>query len=177
MSRIFKGKIKLVVILGLTLVVVLGSAGYIYTLLRNKNESAIPNSIIQRVGFNVYAPVLPKQSWFVEPGSSSYSPSSGVLTLHFQQLGSSLSMVVTEQGQPDTFNDIAGYYEQLLQDLNQYDIIQVGLGTFTLTHPTELHGSQTAVGDIDSTLLFAHPSQNMSDSQWTDFFNTLSKVN
>jgi hypothetical protein len=165
------------VIIVMAVLIILAMAGVGVFLFRRLNQTVIPNLILKKVGFNVYAPVLPKQAWYIKLGDSSYNSTAGVLTLRVHQTDGPMTIVVTEQNQPDAFNAIPGYYNKLLEDLNQYNTVPVGLGTFTLTHPTELAGGQSAVADIDSTLMFAHPSKNLNQTEWTVFFDTLSKVN
>jgi hypothetical protein len=91
-------------------------------------------------------------------------------------LSSSNKLYITEQNTPDPFNDIPQYYPTLLGKLNEYSEIQTSIGTVALTHPTELKGGQSAVSNTHGTLMFVRPQNNLSDSQWKNFFNSIDVI-
>jgi hypothetical protein len=141
------------------------------------DTNPIPKDVRDRVSFTVFLPETTKDGlWKDTSKGTTFDAKSGVLTSTFLHTQHGGRVVINQQHEPDTFNDIPGYYEKMLQALNQYSILNTGLGTFTLTHPSELKGGQTAVGLVNGTLLFIHPDKNMSDSEWKDFLQTFKRI-
>jgi hypothetical protein len=160
---------------GVGVVVALIAVGAVLVL--RSQDDIVPADIKKQVSFDMYLPHTSDKSWQVAPDTVQFNAKTGVLTATATRSSNAEKVTITQQNQPDTFNDIPGYYEKMLQALNQYSIIHVGLGTFTLTHPTEAKGGQTAVALINGTLLFITPDDTMSDAQWRDFLSTFKRIN
>jgi hypothetical protein len=90
--------------------------------------------------------------------------------------GSNNLITISEQSSPPQFSEVPDSYAKLLQSLNQYAVYESANGTFYLTKPTELKGGQAAVMNAKGVLLFAKPTQDLSDKQWKQLFNDLSLV-
>jgi hypothetical protein len=125
----------------------------------------------KKVGFTIFAPSRDDKTWLLNKESIEYDTTVGVLTLHIQQ--GSNSIVITEQATPEPFTDIPNYSSIFLGKLNEYKELTVSLGTISLTHPTELKGSQSAVMNVRGTLMFLHPTTDLSDNEWKSVFNSL----
>jgi hypothetical protein len=132
--------------------------------------------ILDQANFDIYYPggaATGSSDWVINRTATTYDKSSGVLSIHGAQNGTSTTMVLTEQATPGVFSDVPTQYSKMLSSLNEYNELQTPFGTIALTHPTELAGGQTAVVNKGSTLVFARPSANLSDGQWQAFFNSL----
>lgn len=157
---------------GLLLVVLTGILTFgVIQYINSRDSSIIPRSILQHVDFQIYAPISNGQPWTVPKNTVSFNSSTGILTITATSSANSLSM--NEQQTPEVFTNIPQYYPTLLNKLNEYDQIQTILGTVGLTHPTELHGQQTAILNSSGTLVFVRPKHNLNMSAWTSFFNNL----
>jgi hypothetical protein len=166
--------LKRPLLLCISLVVLAGAVYGGYFLASRKTDYKIPDSILQQVSFPVLSQDPANKTWHIESSLSSYNSSEGVLTLHFKSTNSSI--IMTEQATPSAFGDIQDYYTDLLGKLREYAQVQTGAGTVALTHPVELNGGQSAVLNTGQTLIFAHPTNALSQNTWTNFFNTLSVV-
>lgn len=136
----------------------------------SNNSSPIPKQIKRQLSFSTLTPE-PGTLWHSSPKSVSYNTNTGVLAM--TATSGTLTIVVTEQAQPQSFSDVPQVYPTLLNKLNQYEDLQTAIGTVTLTHPKELNGGQTAVAILRQTLIFARPSSNLSGVQWKNFFSSM----
>lgn len=142
-----------------------------HTTLNNKNNEVIPIAIQQRIAFQIFAPNSSNTTWTISNKQVSYNSQQGILSITVTTQRNTL--IMDEQQTPQIFTNIPQYYPALLSKLNQYGQFTIGLGTVTLTKPTELHGEQTAVLNSGGTLIFVRPTHNLSISEWTDYFNSL----
>jgi hypothetical protein len=106
-----------------------------------------------------------------QSGTPAYDAASGVLTLSLKNADNTL--VLTQQSSPQVFSDVPQQYARMLATMNQYAEVQTSFGTVALTRPKELNGGQAAVINKTGTLLFAKPTQDLNNEQWTEFFNNL----
>jgi hypothetical protein len=144
--------------------VLIGAALYLF-----RPSSPFSNDIKRQVSFVILYPGS-SQNYKVDKSTIKFSPATKLLS--FQATGPSQTLSVTEQPEPDQINDIPGYLPKLTQLLNTYTTFGSDNGTAYLTHPTELRGQQSALFIGKGTMIFAHPSKNMSDDQWRQFFNS-----
>jgi len=103
--------------------------------------------------------------------SAKYDPALKVLAYNIAIKGVG-SAVVSEQPTPDQFNDIPGYYDQVISQFHEYTHFDSVVGTVHLVHPDTNSDHQTAVINSAGTLIFVKPSQNLSDDQWRQFFRS-----
>lgn len=166
---------KVELLLGISLlVIVVGALTYaVVRYVYNHRSTAIPQSIAQHVAFQIYVPSPTNKSWSALEPSVRYNSQTSVLSITTQTQAKTNDIILDEQPTPDVFTNIPQYYQSLLSKLNEYGQIQTNFGSAYLTHPTELHGGQTAVLNSSGTLLFARPLRSLSKSQWTAFFNDL----
>lgn len=155
----------------LFLIVIMGIIITTLYFVRPKQPSVIPPAIKKHVAFQTYVPDTTSQQWNIPADSISYDSSQGVLSI--TALSSSNKLYITEQNTPDPFNDIPQYYPTLLGKLNEYSEIQTSIGMVALTRPAELKGGQSAVSNTHGTLMFVRPQNDLSDSEWKNFFNSL----
>lgn len=85
-------------------------------------------------------------------------------------------LTITQQATPSVFSDVPQYFPTLITRLNEYSSFGSIYGTVHLTKPKELNGQQQAVLNTSGTLMFVHPSHNLSDDTWRRFFNGLQVV-
>jgi hypothetical protein len=154
------------------LLVVVGAAALLFSFWQ-QTQARLPEEIQRKVNFFVY---LPEEGsvYELDRDSLRFDDSSRVLSFVARSPQGTVS--VTQQATPEAFQDIPNYYSQLLDKLHQYEILQTGIGTVTLTRPEELKGLQTAVANPPGTLLFARPEKDLSSSEWKAFFDSLEVV-
>ncbi len=160
-------------IFGGSILVIFGSTitFFIIFFVSSRNNSIIPQTLQQHIAFQIYAPNTKQSPWTVPKNSVTYNDQTGILTIVANSASNSMSM--SEQQSPQIFTNIPQYYPTLLNKLNEYNQVQSNLGTVALTKPTELHGEQTAVLNSNGTLVFVRPKHNISEPDWTNFFNNL----
>lgn len=103
--------------------------------------------------------------------TATYDGRTKVLIFHAKK--GEIDMTISEQATPEQFNDIPEYYPKLVEKLHAYTTFDSLHGKVSLTQPEELKGEQSAVFNGKGTLMFVHPSRNLSVDEWRDFFNTL----
>ena len=127
----------------------------------------------QQVGFTLFAPDRASKTWKLDKNTIDYNKNTSVLVFTLNNAGNTNKIVMSQQATPDPFTDIPNYPTLFFSKLNQYQELHVSLGTIALTHPTELKGGQSAVGNIRGTLMFLHPSTDLTDDEWKDVLNEL----
>lgn len=159
--------------LGVVLLIIF-AAGLTYGIMRfviSRQQSIIPSAIQEHIAFQILAPNTSSKIWKMPKNLINYDTQQG--TLSITTIGDHNELVMSEQQTPQIFTNIPQYFPTLLGKLNQYGQFQTSLGDVELTHPTELHGNQTAVLNSSGTLVFVRPQYNLSVSQWTSYFNNL----
>lgn len=162
-------KRKLIIVLTLFIVIV---AGFVLTYFKFMKHTPVISPFIKS---QVSTPIfLPSQKDYkVDPQSVTFDTREKLLTFTATNIGDGSTVVVTQQPTPDTFTDIPQYFDKLVEAMGQYKQFDSLNGKVTLTKPTELKGSQTAVLNQNGTLLFARPSRDLTDDDWRRFFNGL----
>ncbi len=156
---------------GITAGAVLGASALIvgaFVLLHK--SSPIPSNIAKQLTFSA---ILPAKSGSliatkIDPSTYKYDPANKLLS--FVVTTPSYTMVVSEQNYPDVL-----IYDKLTNGMNPYDEIATKLGKVTLAHPKSLNGGQAAVVNPSGLLVFAKPSRDLTNDEWTRFFNSLSQ--
>jgi hypothetical protein len=160
-----------------TAVGLLAVAGGVFVLLNaSTGQVVISKQILSEANFTIFYPNIANKTasnWQFEKDLTTYDTSSGVLTLHALQASSGKRIVLNEQPVPGAFTDVPTQYSRMLTTLNEYNELQIGFGTVALTHPKELNGGQTAVANKAGTLIFAKPSADLTDDEWSNFFGSL----
>lgn len=159
------------ILLSIAILLVMTAASVTYLFLRDDPE--IPKDVLSKVNFLIYIPDS-KASWQIGTHKPSFDEDSGTLTLEAKS-GSTV-VTLNEQTLPDALKDIPEQYLRILATLHEYSEIKTNLGTITLTKPEELKGGQTAVGNLNGTLLFAKPNRDLSDQEWLDFFKSMKVI-
>jgi hypothetical protein len=155
---------KALIFIPILLVILAGGiAGYSYY---KSSHADFPGTKAKHLDFVPYTSDTP---WKLS--SSSYESDSGVFsTTHYM---GDKTIALKQQSTPSDFAASADYYEKLLEKLHQYQELKIGSETITLTRPSELDGSQTAVRNSHGVLLFASPNKQLSDDEWRSFFGSL----
>lgn len=131
----------------------------------------IPKEVMEQNAFAVFVPASGSK-WQIDESATEHLPESNVLSFNFVREGYPI-IVMTQQAKPAVFDDVPNYYSIMLNKLHEYRQLDTRIGTVTLTHPEELKGKQSAVGNLRGTLFFAHPDKDLTDQQWTEFFSSL----
>jgi hypothetical protein len=131
----------------------------------------IPKTVLEQNAFAIFVPTT-GSPWQIDESATKYIEDSGVLSFKFVREGYP-SIAMTQQAKPAVFDDVPNYYSIMLNKLHEYRQIDTQIGAVTLTHPEELKGEQSAVGNLRGTLFFAHPEKDLTDDQWKDFFSSL----
>jgi hypothetical protein len=144
-------------------------AGAVLAFIRTRpGDPLLPSSIASQVSFIAY---LPSREWETPQGQMTYQKD--VLTIHSSKSGTALT--ISEQATPEVFNDVPDYYPALISKLNKYASLDTANGTAYLTKPTELNGQQAVLNNA-GTLIFVHPSKNLSNGDWRRLFNGLQVI-
>ncbi len=138
-----------------------------------RSPQIIPAQIKQQLDFLIFLPEG-DQSSHIDRQSFKYDANLKVFSVVITSFN--VKNTISEQATPDSFNDIPGYYDKLTEKLNSYASFDTDLGKVYLTRPDELKGKQSAVMNTKGTLMFASPDKNLTDSQWRQFFNSLSVI-
>jgi hypothetical protein len=138
-----------------------------------RSQKIIPAQIKHQLDFLVFLPPE-SQSSHIENKSFKYDANLKVFSVVVTSFN--VKNTISEQPTPDAFNDIPGYYDKLTQNLNSYTNFETDLGRVYLTRPEELKGKQSAIMSTKGTLMFASPNKDLTDSQWRQFFNSLSII-
>ena len=152
----------------LTLSVVVSTIVYF----QSKN-TLIPSDILSKINFLIYYP-NDENSWTTDTSRTSFDSEAGVLSLY--PIYSNNTIVLTQQSSPEVFKDVPEQYQRLLDTLNQYSEITTSFGTVTLTKPDELNGGQSAIANLNGTLLFAKPNRELTNQEWQIFFKSIEVV-
>lgn len=150
----------------------LAGGGYYFW---QKYSNPIPASIRKEVAFPVFYP----SSTIVKVNHSTieYDKSGQVLSFSGNTVTSNhMKLIFSEEPTPDPFNDITGYYQALLNDMNQYDSFSTINGTVYLTTPKNLNGNQSAVMNTEGNLMFVRANGSLPTNTWKTIFNGLSIV-
>lgn len=140
------------------------------------SQSPIPQDIRKSATFDLYYPSANHDSWQLKKGSVTYNAQSRNVIMTLENNDKSNSIIFSQQATPDTFSDMPNYYQKLLDTLHQYEEFDSGIGKVTLTRPDELKGGQSAVVNTKSTLIFAHPTKDLTNVEWANLFNKLEIV-
>lgn len=132
--------------------------------------TVVPQAISDKLNFRVILPVSSQQDSTIDKTSFKYDDSKKVLSFIGHSDGTKIS--ISEQTYPEIL-----IYDKLVGTLNQYAEIQTKIGRVALTRPKSLNGAQTAVlstyNGTSGVLLFAKPDKDLTNDQWTQFFNNL----
>lgn len=153
------------------LAIAAGGAGYYFT----HRPTLIPQAIRKQVSFVIFVPGKSSADQ-VNHTTVKYDSSLQLLTYMAKSASNNLQIIISEQATPQSFVDIPQTYDALTTKLNQYGSFDSINGTVYLTRPKELNGGQSAVMNAKGTLLFAKPSQSLSDNDWRAFFNSLNII-
>lgn len=165
---------RLVIFIGI-IIVLIGIGAGVYIGLRSGAPSKL--TVIQKkAGFTIFVPQEDKNNWQLDKTSIAYDNNLGVLTFTMINPDKTNKIVMSQQTTPDPFKDIPNYNALFLSKLNEYKELNVPLGTVALTHPTELKGGQSAVANVRGTLMFLHPSSDLSEADWKTLFSSLSAL-
>jgi hypothetical protein len=140
------------------------------------SQSPIPQGIRKSATFDLYYPSANPDGWRLKKDSATYTAQSRNVIMTLENSDRSNSIVFSQQATPDTFTDVPDYYQKLLDNLHQYNEFDSGIGKVTLTRPDELKGGQSAVANTKSTLIFAHPTKDLTNAEWANLFNKLEIV-
>lgn len=157
-------------------VLIVGLLLVIYFFVIKSSDKSAFSDIQKKVGFTIFLPDQKTGVWVVNESSIVMNNDTGVLTYSVNKSDNTNDIVITEQATPDPFNDVPNYSSIFLSKLNQYQQLNIPLGTAALTHPSELKGGQSAVLNVRGTLMFMHPKVDLSDDNWKDFLKTLQAV-
>ena len=137
------------------------------------SRPVIPPDIKKQIDFLVLYP-QGDSNIVVDRSTFKYDSQNHVLSFVVTCFG--VKNTITEQATPDSFNDIPQYLDKVLQQLNSYSSFDTDMGKANLTHPSNLNGDQAAVMNTKGVLMFAHPVSTLTESQWRQFFNSLSVI-
>lgn len=141
---------------------------------KNTEEPApISKEVMSKINFLIYYPNN-EETWTTDDSKTEFESESGVLIMNSSN--GSASIVLSQQSAPDVFNDVPDQYQRMLNSLNQHTEILTSFGTITITRPAELNGGQSAVGNLNGTLLFAKPDKDLNDAEWKEFFKSMEVI-
>jgi hypothetical protein len=119
--------------------------------------------------------LLPQDPRFkVEQTTIKFNKNLSLLTYYVSVFGHQVLM--SEQPTPQSFIDIPQAYTQLVQGMNDYEDIDVSVGTVHLTTPKQLNGAQAAILNTDGTLSFGKPSGSLSVTQWRQYYDSFEVI-
>lgn len=153
----------------LAVVVLIGLGFGLKTILHK--EPPISPAIQKQVSFGIYFPTE-KAVYKVDKKTIDYNVQQALLTYSIY-LTNGTKVIVNQQATPESFVDIPQAYDKFVTALQSYSSFESVNGKVSLTHPSELHGSQSAVLNGKGTLLFASPSKSMSKEDLQKLFNNL----
>lgn len=133
------------------------------------NNSLIPRNIQKQINFAILVPS--KTVSKVEKRTVKYSSTNKVLSFQSEYEGASL--VISEQAFPDQFVDIPQAYDQFLNQLPTITSFGSVNGQVNIAEPPNLHGLTLIVMNTKGTFIFIHPSKNITENSWREFFNNL----
>jgi hypothetical protein len=133
-------------------------------------RAPISSEIRKQVSFPLFYPGA-ESRYAVDAQTVTYNARDKVLIFHAKS--GDVDMTISEQATPDPLNDIPEYYPKLIEKLHGYSDFDSLNGKVSLTRPEELKGAQSAVFNGKGTLMFVHPSHDLSDDAWRTFFNAM----
>ncbi len=136
-------------------------------------QATIPSHIKNQLDFIVLYP-LDNEDTVMDRSTIKYDTRTKVLSFVITSYG--VKNTITEQATPEAFNDIPQYYQKVIDQMNGYSSFDTDIGKVNLTRPAHLNGEQVAVMNTKGVLLFAHPSKDLTQSEWRKFFNNLQVI-
>jgi hypothetical protein len=136
------------------------------------NKPVIPSTIKNQLSSTLLLPQDPR--FKVDQATIKFNKSLSLLTYYVTVFGHRILM--SEQPTPQSFIDVPEAYNQVVQGMNDYQDIDVSVGTVHLTTPKQLNGAQAAVLNSDGTLSFAKPSGSLSTTQWRQYYDSFEVV-
>lgn len=131
------------------------------------DQPPIPAPIRDQVKFAI---LLPTENVIIDQTSYKYDRSQQILSFT-GRLTDGQSVTFAEQATPEPFNDIPNFYQQLLQNMFEYESFDGLNGTVYLTHPKG--AGQAAVINTKGTLVFARVARDETKQTWNTVFNDL----
>ncbi len=133
-------------------------------------RSPLPAHVRQQLNFALVYPA-PATQYAIDQQTITYNSQAKALT--FTTAGPSGTLVFSEQATPDAFTDAPDYFQKLTEKLHDYEDFDSAMGHVALTRPDELNGAQSAVVNGNGTLLFIHPSHDLSTDDWRKLISNL----
>jgi hypothetical protein len=131
----------------------------------------VPITIRHEVSFSVLYPT----GYTINPSSWQYSSSQQ--TLNFIAQKANLSVTFTEQQVPLAYLNDTAAYDRFIGSLKPSATFNTSLGSVSLTTFVFAGDFQpdgtTGILNTNGTLLFAHPSGDLTAGQWLSLFNSL----
>ena len=159
-------------LIGVFIVTVLGY--FSYTSWHNSRQ-ILPTTIKRQLLFPVFWPDK-NEPVTISKKTLKYDSTDSILS-YIARTTDGNNIIVTEQATPESITASPQVYNQLIQDINNYEEFDSRNGTVYLTHPKELNGGQTAVMDSQGTLMFVKPNKDLSDNAWRQLFNNMRIIN
>lgn len=158
-----KNHIKLTVLLACS--VLLMTSLMVWFVVRS--DIFLPKDIQDKVDYSVLYPTKDE----VGIKNITYIDDGGVLSMQVPFEGR--TFILNQQKAPDQFRDIDGYFTKFVEELNRYKSVVTVHGAAYLTKPTEYEGKTQAVMYANELLVFVSTKDELKDSEWRDFFNSL----
>lgn len=146
------------------------TVGIVVGLILLRASPAIPPEIKKQLNFVI---LYPENNNPVIVNRNTFKYDSQTKVLSFMSVCYGAQGTITEQVTPDSFVDIPGYYDKVLEQMNSYSSFDTVIGTAYLTHPSSLNGDQVVVMNTKGTLMFVHSTKEVSQDNWRQFFNSL----
>jgi hypothetical protein len=135
-----------------------------------KDKYKIPGNIKSQLDFPVLFLKKPTDEYTLNATSIKYATQpDGSKVFSYIVLSSNNQITFSEQAYPEVL-----IYDKFTNSLNPYSEVGALYGKVTLGKPKDSGGRQVAAFKYtDSTLIFAQPKNNLSDSQWQKLINSL----
>jgi len=158
---------KNLIIAGVVLAVVLAA---IFTMHWYNTKGPIPTDISRQLTYPIFYPE--ETGVTVKRATIRYDKQDQLIS--FTSLAPTLiNLTFSEEPTPDQFNDISGYYQALLNNMNEYQETDTINGQVYLTKPESVNNNQVAVMNAKGTLMFVRAEKDLSISTWRQLFNNL----
>ena len=165
------GRRRLIVVSAVVLCVAgAGVGGFVGYQKWRESQRFLPTSMAQQIHFAVFRPAHTARPADVKK-TLNFQASSKFLTYKLQH-DSGATLTITQQATPESFVDVPLAYDKLIESLQQYSAFDSVQGKVFLTHPPQLHGSQSAVMNAKGTLMFIYTTKELSDDAWRALFNS-----
>jgi hypothetical protein len=131
-------------------------------------QPAIPSSIKRQVNFEIFVPNK------VDRKSVSYDTRLQLLT--FKDIVGGNTVFFTEQATPDVIASSPNMLSNGFGTLKHETALATPFGTAYVGNNQALNGQQTLGMNAQGTLLFVRPTENLTQSQWHQLFQSLTVI-